>query len=418
MINRIERTTDETVKFLQKLVAIPTENPPGSNFMEIAHTCAEEMKAAGCTCELVSPPSDHIKKILPDFDPTLPRVSTVGTAKGTTGKPTIVFNGHIDTVRAGPGWSVDPFGGKLIDGAVYGRGASDDKGGVASMIMALRALKDEGIKLAGNVILTAVCDEEIDTKCGAPYLVESGYMKGDLGINVDGDRGSIGISAQGFVLMRVTTEGLAVHSSVRHLGASAVDAMARLVLDLEQYDRRIAKRNTGIRASPWSKKKFISPSANVGLMQGGNHAFIVPDRCVMEVSRRIAPKENVAKARKELSSIVKRSLDHYPRIKWKAEILRGKDPAFIDPNHQMVRTIRNRVQKEMRKRLLVCGMPWGTDMTWMATVGGLPTCVLGSSSPFEDRCHGVDERLPVKALIELTKIHAITMMELAGVDTS
>jgi acetylornithine deacetylase/succinyl-diaminopimelate desuccinylase family protein len=418
VINRVERNTDETVKFLQELVSISTENPPGSNFMEIARTCAERMKAAGCSCEFISPPSEYVKKILPDFDSSLPRVSTVGKLRGSTGKPVIVFNGHVDTVAVGSGWSVDPFEGKLIDGAVFGRGASDNKGGVASMIMALRALRDEGIKLAGGVTLAAVCDEEIDAMSGTPYLIENGHMEGDFGINVDGDLGSIGISVQGNVVIRVTTEGLAVHSSVRHLGVSAVDAMAKLILNLEKYDKRIAKRSCGIRAPSWSKRKFISPTANVGLVKGGNHPFIVPDRCIVELSRRITPKENVTTARKELLSIIRRTLDRYPKIKWKAEILRGKDAAFIDANHQMVKSIRNRIQKEMGKRLFVCGLPWGTDMTWMANMGGLPTCVLGPSAPFEDRCHGVDEHLPVKALIELTKIHAIAMMELVGVDSS
>jgi len=153
--------SDEIIELTRQLIRIPSENPPGGEG-EIAEFIAEKLKDLGLTVRVY------------EFKPGRP--SVVGLLSGVKEKPTLMFNGHMDTVPVGDKdlWSVEPFEGVLRDGRIYGRGAADMKGALAAMIASVKAIVESEVNLRGRLILTFVADEEV-TGYGTRDLIRRGY---------------------------------------------------------------------------------------------------------------------------------------------------------------------------------------------------------------------------------------------------
>ena len=177
-IQRIEENRSETEDLLRALVEIDTVVPPGNNYDKIAGIVSTYLSDMGCNVTVFDTPEKYlIKSGAGRFDPPLsgPRPNVIGEYGSDEGE-SILFNGHLDIVPIGAGWSKNPFG-ELIDGTFYGRGSGDNKGGVVAMIMAVKGLIDAGLVPQGKVILTATVDEEIGGIAGLGAVIEEGVIK-------------------------------------------------------------------------------------------------------------------------------------------------------------------------------------------------------------------------------------------------
>src|SRR4030042_2601581 len=158
-VQMLKEVEDEVTHFLSDLIRINTTNPPG-NETKAAKYLAENLSKEGFKCEL--------------YESAPQRGSIITRMKGTGEKPSLLLLSHLDVVAAdAKEWSVDPFGGVVKEGFVWGRGALDMKGMTALEVMVMKLLKRNGVKLKGDVILAATADEEQGGLSGADYLLRN-----------------------------------------------------------------------------------------------------------------------------------------------------------------------------------------------------------------------------------------------------
>ena len=151
----------EMIAFLQAITRIPTENPPGREYVDCAALLGAWLERLGYTVAYPTVPEDRLAALAPHGE-GLPRVNVVATLPGCPPRPLLHFNGHYDVVPAGDGWSVDPYGAEIREGRIYGRGVSDMKGGIAAQVYAVEALRRAGFVLRGTVEHGFVPDREDD----------------------------------------------------------------------------------------------------------------------------------------------------------------------------------------------------------------------------------------------------------------
>lgn len=413
--DRIASNEKEVSDFLRSLVRIPTEVPPGDGFPEISKVIVDKIREFTPEAKSIVVPEEWVKK---NWPPGIERkrVNTVGILKGEGGGSSLVLNGHVDVVPAGKGWSVEPYEGLIRNGSVYGRGSSDNKGGVAALVMAAKAIVDSGVKLKGNVVLTATVDEEVGGKLGLGYLVESGTISGDYCMVLDGNLEYIGISGQGSFAWKVETIGKAAHSSTPWQGVNAINKMAKIVLAIEEHAEKLHKRTTKIPAPPGIGKPFIYPTVNTGVIEGGVKENAVPDKCSIRLYRRITPEEDPKTARTELEEVFRHVAETDSSVKWTREELFKKDP-WMTPQggeNPLVKTIKTSAKEVLGVDPPLCGMTGGGDAEHTILRGRIPSCNFGPGRRTHG-VHGVDEHLPVQDLKNLTKVTASTIVRMTGV---
>src|SRR5579885_3180353 len=228
---------DEAVSFLQGLLRIPTVNPPGRAYPECARYIGEHLRGLGYDIEYIELKPAEVAELAPYGDGLL-RTNVIGRLPGVQPSPVLHFNGHMDVVPVGPGWSTNPFGGEIRNGRIFGRGASDMKGGIAAQIYAVEAIRRAGLRLQGTVEQSGVVDEEStgNRNAGMGYLVERGYVSSERTnyvvitepLNVD----NICLGHRGAIWGEVTTFGRQSHGSTPEQGINAIEHMASFIKEV------------------------------------------------------------------------------------------------------------------------------------------------------------------------------------------
>jgi succinyl-diaminopimelate desuccinylase len=215
VIREIDNSGNELVNLLRELVRIRTVNPPGENYVECANLLSRRFKEVGMNTNLIEVPETDLRK----NGVELPRVSVLSMLKGATSNKTLHINGHYDVVPTAPGWTFDPFGGTVSDGKMYGRGTTDMKCGIVAMIIAVTAMLRSGVKLDGDLTMSATPDEETGGDLGAGFLVKNGFIKGDSTIVAEGSRfNEVALAHKGAFWLEVKTIGKSAHGSSPGLG--------------------------------------------------------------------------------------------------------------------------------------------------------------------------------------------------------
>jgi acetylornithine deacetylase/succinyl-diaminopimelate desuccinylase family protein len=292
--------------------------------------------------------------------------------------PHLLLTGHLDTVPVGEGWTRDPFGAEVGEGRLYGRGACDMKGGLAAMLGAMVDMRRRGDEPSGDVTLAAVVGEEEDS-AGTRGLVARG-IHADRAVLAEPTAMQLVVSNRGLLNFRIVVKGASVHASSPALGRNAVTAAARITLELESIGKGLARRPHQV---------FGPPNLTVGTIHGGTRPYVVPDRCVIEVDRRLNPGETVEQVTLELEAAIVRARRRLPWLE--AEVLAGPDYlAFeIPEDHELVRA--------MSAAMAAAGVPsrisaWraASDAGFLVHRAGIP-CVLFGPGDVEQAAHRPDE---------------------------
>lgn len=287
----VDDLQDELVALLQRLIRIPTVNPPGEAYGEFVADLRAVLDGYGYATEVHRAPTE-----LAPLGQGLPRPNLIGKLAGRG--PLVHLNGHYDVVPVGNDWTKDPFGGELADGCVYGRGAADMKSGLAAQIIAVEALRRAGLQ--PNVHQSAVPDEETVgvRNAGMGWLVEQGLLEGDAVIITEpfGPDG-VGVGHKGAIWGEITIRGRQAHGSAPQLGVNAVELMARYLATLDRELRpTLEQRVTDYGVTPDNRRSTLS----FDTIHGGHATNIVPDRCTVTFNRRLIPGEDLDEARREL----------------------------------------------------------------------------------------------------------------------
>ena len=293
-------------------------------------------------------------------------------------RPHVLLTGHLDTVPVGDGWTRDPFGAEVSGGRLYGRGACDMKGGLAAMLGAISELRRRGEEPAGDLTLAAVVGEEEDS-AGTRALVGRG-VDADMAVLSEPTAMQLVVGNRGLLNFRVIVIGAAAHASAPGLGRNAINAAAALVLEMQAADDELARHGHPV---------FGPPSLTVGTIHGGTRPYVVPDRCVIELDRRLNPGETSAEVLEQLESAIARARSRVPWLE--AEVESGPDYlAFeIPQEHDLVRA--------MTAAMIAAGIPprissWraASDAGLLVHTAGIP-CVLFGPGDIEQAAHRPDE---------------------------
>ena len=223
----------DVIALTQSLVQIPTLNPPGRQYREICEVLAARRAPAGCKAEFVRGEGT------PGDSDAYPRWNVVLRREGAAAGECVHFNGHTDVVEIGHGWTVDPFGGLLRDGKVYGRGTCDMKGGLAAAIVAVEAFVALKPDFRGAIEVSGTADEETGGYGGVAYLAERGWFDPDRVQHViipeplNKDR--ICLGHRGVWWAEIETKGRIAHGSMPFLGDCAIRHMAAVLEEMEAH---------------------------------------------------------------------------------------------------------------------------------------------------------------------------------------
>ena len=374
------------IDLTRRLVAVDTQNPPGNE-----RAGADVARAA----------LDRFGARFDEVEPRPGRVSllaTVGAGDGS--RPTLVVNGHLDVVPVDPtAWTHDPFGGDEHDGRLYGRGTTDMKGGIACAVEALATLERAGIERACDVVFHLVADEELGGALGAAVLVERDLVHGNACIDPEPTSLGVCVAERGLLRATITTHGVPAHGSQPHLGVSAVEKMAKVVLALHNADFGDPEHEL-----------LGRPTCNAGVIEGGTANNVVAERCRLEVDRRVLPgttrEEAVAGLRARIDAI------DDPELRYDLDVDLFGEPSELDRDDPFVATFQKAYTEVLGTPGTVIGMQFTTDARFVRNQAGVPTIVCGPGDI--DKAHGVDESVSIERLVDATALYAQLYATFAG----
>lgn len=415
VLDRIDELADEMVEFLKQIVRIPTVNPPGENYAECARVIGSKLKDFGYDVTYVEATGR------PECTRQHPRVNLIGRLAGEEFHPTLHFNGHIDVVPPGDGWTTDPFAAIERDGRIYGRGVTDQKAGIAASIFAVEAIRRAGVRLAGSVEQSATVDEESGGFAGVCFLSEHGYIRPDLVDYViiteplDYDR--ICLGHRGVYWFEVVMRGRIAHGSMPFLGQSAIDRMARLIEMVErELKPTLALRRTRMPVEPEGAR---SATINVNSIVGGQppdapQTPCVADTCLAIFDRRFLIEEDLDGVRAEFAGLIERMRVEDADLSYDLKDLMIVYPTMTDPASQLVTTLREVVRERLNREVPLIASPGTYDQKHFARIAGIEQCIAYGPGIL-NMAHQPDEYCEIEHVKQAAKAMAIGAMRLLGV---
>lgn len=383
---------DALTAFLQELVRIPS---PSGQEGAVAGRLAAEMRRLGIS------------------DVRTDRVGNVIGRVGAGCGPSLLFNGHMDTVGVGDpaAWRRDPFGGEVEAGRLYGRGAADMKGGLAAMVHAAGLLLRAGTPLHGDLYLAGVVQEEPYEGLAMRILVEEEGLRPDWVVLGEPSRLQVRRGHRGRLELRVTARGVACHASAPHLGDNAIYRAARLVGGLEALAGRLSR-------GPLPHGSLAV--AGVESTAGSRNA--VPDRCTLYLDRRLAWGESEAQAVAEVEEVAHGEAPHvevevteYEAASYTGYRARQRSyfPAWELPaDHPLVQVAAGAVRAVLGTAPEIGLWDFATDGVYTMGSAGIPTVGLG---PGEERCaHSTDEWIALEEVHAAAGVYARLAADLLG----
>jgi succinyl-diaminopimelate desuccinylase len=402
----IDTKLEKTIERLRRIVGVNTVVPPGANYDVLVDYLEPQFKAAGFATERVVVPPEKVAQIpLPLGGPRINLVASRVTGK----REAVTIYAHMDVVPIEEGWQHNPFGAELIDGRIYGRGVSDMKGTIASLLTALEVMHELHIEPRYDIHCIVCTDEEIGVYPGAKMLAEQGYVKGHILCMEGSQDARIHLSSAGAVDVTITTIGKSCHSGSNYLGVNAIEEMAPIMNELLALKRIVEKRESQSPAAPNPKapSKFVTPMFNLDIIHAGAKSNIVPSSCALVVNRRYIPEEKYEDVIAEIQAAVARGRMQSKALDVRVDIMHAYPAARFAPDSPYAHRMRDAfklVQGYKDEDFVRAGGSGSTDMADIAEIchtDQFVRCGLGRMG--ESNAHGADENIRVSDLLAHTK---------------
>jgi len=337
------------------------------------------------------------------------RPNAVGRLRGAGGGPTTQYSGHLDTV--GPGdlskWETDPYGGEVIDGKIYGRGAMDSKGGgLASTLTALKAIIDAGVKLKGDVLVVGTVDEEVGGKWGMGYLYGNDLVDPDICIYCVHSDMEIKAHFKGVLWTHWTVLGQIAHGSMPHMGVNAIVRASRLIDELE--------RNGGVSYEP--HPILGKHTVNFGWMHAGpeNKYNLVADECNFGVDMRLVHGQSTAKALEELNELIASQKANDADLNASYEVIQRHEPVSVSEDEEVLQILIKAATEIRNEKPTIGGTIAAGDLAPIFAKGKVGVGY-GPGDLERGNAHKENEFLEIDQLVDATKVYALTMLDTCGV---
>ena len=398
----IDAHFDEEVRFLQALVQVPTDTPPGNNAPHAERT-AELLAGMGLQAEKHPVPEWGLQEY------GLKSITNLVVRRPYgAGGPVIALNAHGDVVPPGEGWTHNPYGGEVVDGKLYGRASAVSKSDFASFTFATRALESLSAKLKGGVELHFTYDEEFGGELGPGWLLENKITKPDLLIAA-GFSYQVVTAHNGCLQLEVTLHGLASHAAYPHTGVDALQAANKLLTALYAHNEVLETRRSKVEG-------ITHPYLNVGRIEGGSNTNVVPGKVVLKLDRRMIPEEDAAAVEAEVRALIEAAVALQPGVRLEIKrLLLAHSLKPMAGNAPLVAAIQKHGQVIFGEPIPTSGTPLYTDVR-LYGAHGVPAVIYGAGprTVLESNAKRADEHLVLEDLRRATKVVARTLLDLLG----
>ena len=414
LLRDIEARADELVALAQDLIRFPTVNPPGEAYQPCAEFVGERLARRGMKVEYVratGTPGDSDK---------YPRINVIAHHEGASPGPCVHFNGHLDVVQTGAGWTVDPFGGEVRDGKVYGRGACDMKGGIAAAIVAVETLIDSGIALPGAIEISGTVDEESGGYGGVAFLAERGWFSKPRvdhviipePLNVD----RVCIGHRGVWWAEIETLGRIAHGSMPFLGDSAIRHMTAVLEKFEsELYPQLAARHSDMPVVPDGARQS---TMNVNSIHGGESedyeglpAPCVADSCRIVIDRRFLIEETLDSVKDEVKTLLDRIARERSGFRYNLRELFSVAPTMADRDGPTASATAKAVRQILGREAEIVCSPGTYDQKHIDRIGKLKDCIAYGPGVL-DLAHQPDEWVGIGDMVDAAKVMTLSTLEL------
>ena len=417
LLAAVTEREDDLIRLTQELIRIPTLNPPGRHYRDICDHIAARLAPQGFTVELLRAEGT------PGDSEAFPRWNLVARREGGRPGDCVHFNSHHDVVEVGHGWTRDPFGGELDGRRIYGRGACDMKGGLATSIIAAEAFLSVHPDFAGAIEISATADEETGGYGGVAWLAERGYFSPERVQHViipeplNKDR--ICLGHRGVWWAEIETKGRIAHGSMPFLGDSAIRHMSAVLSEIEeQLYPLLATKRTEMPVVPEGARQS---TMNINSIHGGEPeqppgftglpAPCVADRCRIIIDRRFLIEEGIDEVKGEVRALLERLTATRPNFSYEIRDLFEVLPSMTEEGAPVVRSVAASIAAVLGSHPEFVCSPGTYDQKHIDRIGRLKNCIAYGPGIL-DLAHQPDEWIGVDDMLDSARVMALTLADL------
>lgn len=385
------RDSKAVIELTQQLVQIPSvyrgEGIEGGNEEKVANYVAEHLRGLGI--------ETHIEEVMPG------RPNVIGIID--SGKPgkTLLFEGHTDVVTEGDrnAWTHDPFGAKIVDGRMYGRGTNDTKGNLACMITAVHSILQDKVEFSGKIILCIPCDEE-GLMLGIKHFIKQGWAKGvDGAIICEPEENNVCIAQRGAIRLQVDFRGKMAHGAISWSGINPNWRLARFITEIEKLEKSETKR---LGEDPYLKWPSITPTIIQSPVSGDAQINVIPEHCLLTLDIRTVPEQDHDVLLQTIEDIVSTMKAEDEDCRIDLTVLDNRPPTATSKDEAVVQAIYGAVEEITGKEPIYNGVPGATDGTFLH-LEGIPIVTIGAGD--REIPHQLNEYVDIEELGETTAIY-------------
>jgi len=398
----IDAHFDEQVAFLQEVVRIPTDTPPGNNAPH-AEAVADMLEAAGWPVERHAVPVQDV------LDHGLQSITNLIVRRPYgAGGPTLALNAHGDVVPPGEGWTRPPYGAVIEDGYLYGRAAAVSKSDFATYVFATRALEALGLPLSGAVELHFTYDEEVGGLLGPGRLLAQGLTRPDYVIAAGFGYGIV-TAHNACLQLEVTVHGRAGHGAMPETAVDALQAATKVLNAIYGELPELKKIRSAVAG-------IGSPTMIVGRIDGGTNTNVVPGKVVLRLDRRMIPEEDPAAVEARMRALIEEAVRGLPGIRLEIRrLLLSQALRPLPGVAPLVESLQRHGRAVMGEEIPAHGTPLYADARLYGE-HGIPAVLYGAGprTVEESNAKKADERLLLEDLRCATKVVALTLLDFLG----
>ena len=413
----VDNRKEDLINLTQELVAFPTLNPPGQNYLEVCEFLGARLEKSGFRTELL-----RAEGVIGDSD-KYPCWNIIGRVEGNQPGDCIHFNSHTDVVHVGENWTKDPFGGEIEDGKIYGRGTCDMKGGLAASIIAAESFLAIFPEFSGAIEISGTTDEESGGYSGVAWLAEQGWFSPSRVqhaiIPEPLNKNRICLGHRGVWWAEIETRGRIAHGSMPFLGDCAVRHMGAIIREMEDYlYPLLASKKTNYPIVPEGARQS---TMNLNSIHGGEKeqdnsfsgysAPCVPDRCRIRIDRRFLPEESIEVVKSEISDMLESIKDKRPDFEYSVTDMFCVPSVITERDAPIVKSVHKSIEEVLGETPDYVISPGTYDQKHIDRIGKLKNCIAYGPGIL-DLAHQPDEWVGIQDLIDSTKVMACTIHDL------
>jgi succinyl-diaminopimelate desuccinylase len=390
----------EVIRWTQELVRIPSVYRPEKGE-------AEEPAARWVEARLKEIGLETFFEVV---EPGRPNV--IGLWRGAEGGKTLMFEGHTDVVTEGDAtqWTYPPFEARIVDGKMYGRGANDMKGGLVAAICAIKAIVKSGVKLGGDILIGAVCDEE-GHMIGIKHFVEQGWANNvDAAVICEPEENHLCISQKGVMWVRVTATGKMAHGAMPLTGVNSAYPMAEFLAAMRELEAaQIAEHGR----QELLGQPSVTPTILRSPVHGEPQNNVMPAQAEVVLDTRLIPGQSPEEIEAKIKAACGAVRAGDERVTFEVKVLEARAPTATDRNEPIVKVLDQAYRDLTDKEPVYGGVPGSTDGTILNSRAGVPIVTCGPGDIYIP--HHADEWLGLDELIEATKLYVLATLRFLGV---